>query len=201
MKVDEYQKASARTLNDKPDFELTNDQLMTIWCLTGLVGEVGELCEAVIFSESFSVKNDKDWFEKVLKIKKEIGDNFWYLAGICTKQRLSLSEIVNNSFGEDVWTPITIEVKQLQYVYSLRNLLLAVCRISENIKKGIFHQHGINQVDLRRDIKAIYLTLKIIAENFGLDIFEIMQDNIDKLLIRFSKGFNSQDSIKRVDVK
>ena len=180
MKVDEYQKASARTLNDKPDFELTNDQLMTIYCLTGLVGETGELYEIVMFSESFITKNYKDWFEKVvLKIKEEIGDVLWYLAGICTKQQLSLIEIINNS---------SIEVKQLQYVYSLRNLLLAVCRISENIKKGIFHKHGINQDKLKQDIKKVYLILKIIAENFQLDIFEIMQDNDNKLKERYPNG-------------
>ena len=180
MTIDEYQKAATRTLNEKQGFELTNDQLMTIYCLTGLVGETGELYEIVMFSESFITKNYKDWFEKVvLKIKEEIGDVLWYLVGICTKQQLSLIEIINNS---------SIEVKQLQYVYSLRNLLLAVCRISENIKKGIFHKHGINQDKLKQDIKKVYLILKIIAENFELDIFEIMQDNDNKLKERYPNG-------------
>ena len=191
MTVEEYQKASARTLNDKLDFVITDNELMTIGCLTGLVGETGELCEEIILIDNITTCN-VEWFERVLKIKKEIGDVLWYLVGICTKQQLSLIEIINNS---------SIEVKQLQYVYSLRNLLLTVCRISENIKKGIFHQYGIYQNELQYDVKAIYLNLEIIAQNFELDIFEIMQDNDNKLLKRFPKGFNSQDSIKRVDVK
>ena len=178
MKVDEYQKASARTLNDKPDFVITDNELMTIGCLIGLIGETGESCEEIILIDNITTCN-VEWFERVLKIKKEIGDVLWYLVGICTKQQLSLIEIINNS---------SIEVKQLQYVYSLRNLLLAVCRISENIKKGIFHEHGINQDKLKQDIKKVYLILKIIAENFELDIFEIMQDNDNKLKERYPNG-------------
>jgi NTP pyrophosphatase (non-canonical NTP hydrolase) len=192
MTVSEYQKAADRTLIDKPDFELTDNQLMTVWCLTGLVGEVGELCEAIMLAESLDVKNHQDWLNRVIFVKKEIGDTLWYLAGICTKQHLSLAEIVSND---------KIQINQLKYVFSIRALTLKVCRISENIKKGIFHQHGINQAELQYDIKAIYLNLEIITQNFLLDIYEIMQDNDNKLKERYPNGYNSQDSKKRVDVK
>lgn len=192
MTILEYQKAAARTLIDKPDFELTGDQLMTIWCTVGLVGEIGELCEAIMFAESLDIKNHQDWLKRVVLIKKEIGDCLWYLAGICTKQHLSLFEIIRDD---------KIQVKQLKYFFSIRSLTVKVCRISENIKKGIFHQHGINQSDLKYNIKAIYLNLEIIAQNFLLDIYEIMQDNDNKLKKRYPNGYNSQDSKKRVDVK
>lgn len=111
----EYQAQAARTLIDKPGFELTNQELMTIWNAIGLAGEAGEVAECVKKGIFHQHGLDVD------KVKKELGDCLWYLAALCT--------------------------------------------------------------------------------TLHLDMAEIMQANLDKLWERYPNGFNSQDSILRKDVK
>ena len=115
MNASDYQHHAARTLIDKPGFEISDKDIMTVWCAVGLGGEAGEVLEQIKKGIFHQHGLDDE------KLKKEIGDCLWYLAGLCTTR--------------------------------------------------------------------------------GYDLGEIMQANIDKLLVRYSNGFNSQDSQKRVDVK
>lgn len=42
MNGNEYQRLAARTLIDKPDFELTPTEMRIVWNTTGITGEAGE---------------------------------------------------------------------------------------------------------------------------------------------------------------
>lgn len=115
MNENEYQKLTARTLINGPNFRIPDEEIMIIWCAIGLAGEAGEIAELAKKGIFHQHGIDKD------KFKKELGDCLWYIAGLCTKLDLNMSEI--------------------------------------------------------------------------------MQENIDKLIARYPNGFTSEDSQKRVDVR
>lgn len=71
--------------------------------------------------------------------------------------------------------------------------------VMELIKKGIFHQHGIGIDVLAKELGDVMWYVAGLATIAGLDLGEIMQENIDKLLVRYPNGFSSSDSIARVD--
>lgn len=114
MDANLYQKKASRTLIDKPDFLITDHQVMVVWCLTGLCGEAGE--------------------------------------------------------------------------------------IAKLIKKGIFHQHGVDKQKLRKEIGDVLWYIAGICTVFDFNLGDIMQENINKLNLRYPNGYNTKDSVKRVDV-
>ncbi len=113
MDSSDYQKLAARTLTDKPGFEVTDKDIMTVWNALGLVGEAGE--------------------------------------------------------------------------------------VSETVKKGIFHQHGLDSDKLKKEIGDVLWYVAALCTTLEFDMGEIMQMNIDKLKVRYPEGFSVEDSQKRVD--
>ncbi len=94
MQANNYQTKAARTLIDKPDFEISNGDIMVIWNAIGLAGEAGEVCELVkkgIFHQH-GIDHDK--------LKKELGDCCWYLAALCTKLGFDLGEVMQENIDK-----------------------------------------------------------------------------------------------------
>ena len=108
MNASDYQRQAKRTLIDAPGFQLSDEQVMIVWCATGLSGEVGE--------------------------------------------------------------------------------------VMEHIKKGIFHQHGINVEHMRKEIGDVLWYIAGLCSTLDIDLAEVMQENIDKLQRRYPHGWNVQDS-------
>lgn len=88
MTGDEYQKAAGRTLIDAPDFDITPAELMIVWNAIGLAGEAGEVSELI--KKAIFHRKGLD----VEKLKKELGDVLWYVAALCSKTGLSLSDVM-----------------------------------------------------------------------------------------------------------
>lgn len=88
MNANEYQELAARTLIDKPDFEISNGEIMVIWNAIGLAGEAGEVCENVKKAIFHQHGIDRD------KLKKELGDCLWYISALCTKLGFDMSEVM-----------------------------------------------------------------------------------------------------------
>jgi len=66
-----YQELAARTLTDKPGFDVKDQDIMTVWNALGLAGEAGEVVESVkkgIFHQHGLEKT---------KLKTEMGDVLW----------------------------------------------------------------------------------------------------------------------------
>lgn len=64
--------------------------------------------------------------------------------------------------------------------------------VLELIKKGIFHQQGIDQEKMKKELGDVLWYVAALATNMGLTLEEIMQHNIDKLKARFPDGYNSK---------
>lgn len=88
MNAHEYQTLAGRTLIDRPDFQITDDQVMIVWNAVGLAGEAGEVAELVKKGIFHQHGLDRD------KLKKELGDVVWYVAALCTRVGLDMEEVM-----------------------------------------------------------------------------------------------------------
>jgi NTP pyrophosphatase (non-canonical NTP hydrolase) len=87
----EYQELAARTLIAKPDFSVSDADVMLAWNALGLVGEAGEVADTIKKQVFHQHGIDAD------KIQKELGDVMWYVAAIATKLGLDLSTIMERN--------------------------------------------------------------------------------------------------------
>src|SRR5688572_26439684 len=91
MDASEYQWHAARTLINRPDFTMLDEEIMLLWTTFGLAGEIGEVVEIVKKAVFHRHELDR------AKLEKEIGDVCWYLAGICTVLKIDLSHIMSEN--------------------------------------------------------------------------------------------------------
>lgn len=71
--------------------------------------------------------------------------------------------------------------------------------VADIIKKVEYHHHPLNRDHLIEELGDVMWYLAQIAETEQLSLSQIATHNISKLLQRYPHGFNSQDSLKRVD--
>lgn len=94
MNVNDYQKAASRTMIDKPDFEIQDQQVMIAWNALGLAGEAGEVADLIKKGIFHQQGLDK------AKIRKELGDVLWYIAALCTDLGLTLEEVMQQNIDK-----------------------------------------------------------------------------------------------------
>ena len=85
------------------------------------------------------------------------------------------------------------------------NYALGLCgeagELGELVKKHVHHGHEMNIPAKRKEIGDVLHYVAGLASLYGLSLEECAQENLDKLLERYPTGFNTNDSIKRRDVK
>ena len=84
--ITEYQNEAYKTI--KPHKTLTSEQAELLDWTLGLPGEVGEVCELIKHHVFHDEPLDK------MKIAKELGDVYWYLAALATKLDIDLDSIL-----------------------------------------------------------------------------------------------------------
>lgn len=94
MDAQEYQKLAARTLIDRADFAIHDDELLVIWNAIGLAGEAGEVCDLVKKGIFHQHGLDRD------ALIKELGDVLWYTAALCTKLGVGLDEVMERNIDK-----------------------------------------------------------------------------------------------------
>ena len=96
MEANDYQQQSARTLIDRPGFEIPDKGIMIVWYSIGLCGESGEVAELSKKGVFYQHGIDNDRFEK------ELGDVLWYVAGLCTILGFDMSEVMEKNIKK-IW--------------------------------------------------------------------------------------------------
>jgi NTP pyrophosphatase (non-canonical NTP hydrolase) len=91
LAADHYQRLAARTLIDGPDAEYTGEQIMLVWNAIGLAGEAGEVADAIKKAVCHQHGVDRDL------LIKELGDVLWYVAALCTKLDVTMSEVMDRN--------------------------------------------------------------------------------------------------------
>ena len=94
LAADAYQMHAARTLIGTPDAEYTPDQIMLVWNAIGLAGEAGEVADTIKKAVFHQHGLDRD------ELIKELGDVLWYVAALCTKLDVPLSEVMNRNIDK-----------------------------------------------------------------------------------------------------
>ena len=69
------------------NYWFASENVMVVWTLTGLIGEVAEVAHLILEG---LVKGE---FDKG-KLSKELGDICWYVASLCTKLGFDLDEVM-----------------------------------------------------------------------------------------------------------
>lgn len=63
--------------------------------------------------------------------------------------------------------------------------------VSDLVKKGIFHEKGIDLEHLKKECGDVMWYVAMICEACGFGLDDVMQTNIDKLIARYPDGFDS----------
>ena len=94
-----------------------------------------------------------------------------------------------------------IAPNEIMLVWTTIGLAGEAGEVAEHIKKGIFHQHGVDADKLKKELGDVLWYVAAICETAGFDMGAIMQANIDKLKARYPNGYSSEDSQRRVDIE
>jgi NTP pyrophosphatase (non-canonical NTP hydrolase) len=89
LDADSYQKLAARTTIERPDFAITDHEIMVVWNAIGLAGEAGEVVDYIKKGVFHQRGIDRE------TVRRELGDVLWYVAALCTKLDISLSEVMD----------------------------------------------------------------------------------------------------------
>lgn len=92
--ANEYQQDAARTLIAAPDVEYAGEQIMLVWNALGLAGEAGEVVDTIKKAVFHQHGVDRDL------LIKELGDVLWYVAALCTKLDVSMSEVMDRNIAK-----------------------------------------------------------------------------------------------------
>lgn len=71
--------------------------------------------------------------------------------------------------------------------------------VSDLLKKFIHHGHSTSKETLMKEMGDVMHYLTGLATLYDIDIREVLDMNIEKLVKRYPNGFNKEDSIKRID--
>ncbi|PHB23074.1 hypothetical protein COE80_19370 [Bacillus pseudomycoides] len=69
------------------------------------------------------------------------------------------------------------------------------------VKKEHYHLHEIDPQEMKKELGDTLYYLAVLASEYGFTLRDIAETNIEKLSKRYPEGFNSEASIKRVDVQ
>lgn len=92
--ADTYQQHAARTLIDALDATYSDADIMLVWNAIGLAGEAGEVADTVKKAVLHRHGIDRD------VLIKELGDVLWYVAALCTKLDVPMSEVMQRNIDK-----------------------------------------------------------------------------------------------------
>jgi NTP pyrophosphatase (non-canonical NTP hydrolase) len=72
-----------------------------------------------------------------------------------------------------------------------------VGEVTDILKKHLFHGHDLDMDHLKEELGDVMFYIVNLATLYDIDMSEVLQMNVDKLLKRYPNGFSSQDSINR----
>lgn len=62
--------------------------------------------------------------------------------------------------------------------------------VADLVKKGIFHQKGIDETHLKKEIGDVMWYVAMICESCGFSLDDVMETNVEKLKARYPDGFD-----------
>jgi NTP pyrophosphatase (non-canonical NTP hydrolase) len=94
-----------------------------------------------------------------------------------------------------------ISDKEIFAVWGAIGLAGEAGEVADIIKKGVFHQHGLNIDKVAEELGDVLWYTAALCSTLGLDMSKVMENCIEKLKMRYPNGYSSVDSQRRVDAK
>lgn len=193
MTWNDYQRAAARTLIDRPDRAYSDRELMLVWNVIGLAGEGSELLETVLAGVFEEEDISEGGVLRVLDaIGKELGDVLWYAAAVGTKLGVNLDDLVRVA-GAPAPPDRCVGVG-LRLVWRAGQVSSACGRVADLVKKAVFHQHGIDVDKTANLLSGVLAHAEALCRETGVGLGEVMEGNIAKLLKRYPEGYSAEAS-------
>lgn len=71
--------------------------------------------------------------------------------------------------------------------------------VADLVKKWIFHEKGIDLTHLQKELGDVMWYIAMICHTCGLDMDQVMEQNIGKLKVRYPEGFDTYRANHRED--
>lgn len=147
---------------------LGNDSINLAHMVLGMFSEYSELLDATAL-------NDK------VGIGEELADKFWYLSNYCNLRGYSLSDLVEDSKHND----------------PKKSYLFYLSEIQDLVKKKLAYNKDINKT-VEYTLLVNYISRLIeLVKYHDLDVEVILENNINKLKIRFPDKFTEENAKNR----
>lgn len=140
-----------------------------------LHGAMGICTEVIEFHKSFEEGDEKN-------VRQEIGDIFWYVAETCRGIGITMNDLDFN-----------LEVS----MNSVDTLVEKAGDLLDQAKRIIFYHTDINKEKINDLLNVICTELNAIIDDYGYDLEELLEQNIQKLRIRFPKAFDAERAVNR----
>lgn len=179
MNANDYQKQAARTLIDRPSFELSRLDWRRAINAIALSVTAGAIAE---------------------HYKKGIFHQHGYDDLVVTKLLSEVYKIKSQFFIEQqILTQPGFTSMQVMVVWNVVGLIGEAAEIGQLILEGL-SKGGFDKEKLAKELGDVCWYIAGLCSKLGLDLGEVMETNIRKLEQRYPNGYQAQDSLNRVDV-
>lgn len=186
----EYQQLASRTCPD-----LGSPALNIFHMNSGIITEVGEAIDPI--KKHIAYKKPLD----IVNIGEEIGDAMWYIANrarlfLSAQSLLGTWQTTNESFNEALIDfKQRFEIELLTAQKSEQNKLITVSKFLHALNRAIPDMETIKEEDCYVLGDAVILC--VICELLGLDFWQILTTNIEKLQKRYPDKFTEEAAVNR----
>lgn len=165
-------------------------QKETIRTCPGLQSEPVDLAHMVLgmcseFSELLLAKSKND----DINISEEIADTFWYLSNYCNIRNYSLQELWETS-------ELQLELFDLNQ-YNINNYFYCLAELQDLVKKNLAYG---KVIDTKKEIDCLLsymISMRVLWRDVNFDLEKSLENNINKLKIRFPDKFTKENAINR----
>lgn len=183
MTFNDYQELTSRTASEHK-YEVVNYAL-------GIFGESGELIDEFKKHIFHGHKIRKDY------VKKEAGDSIWYASQLARMFDVDFSNYFD-VFNERIKT---YKIDDELIMISILNLSRSIGWVSSYIDKRVFGEERTTKKAIQKELGIVLTNIFYLIHAAGLTVEEVAEANIEKLEVRYPKGFNTEDSVQRVDTE
>lgn len=181
MNAADYQTLAARTLIDKPDFEVKAKDIRLIFNLIDMMSMVGDAFELV---------------------KKGILHQHGFDAAAFDR---SLDEMVRKAttirYRGLVEADVALSDHEVMCAWNLIGLVGEVGEIAGSFVSAVDQGRPMDKAHTQKEIGDVSWYVAAICTKLGISLDEALTGNIIKLIQRYPNGYNSADSIARIDTQ
>lgn len=185
MNFTEYRHLAERTLPNlgtvsvyhgpgPTDFHVTD--LNVLHVIMGMTSEFGEICDST----------------NKVNLGEEIGDKLWYIANYANIRNFTID--VNNVVYYDIYE-LDTKFMSRPPVYVL--LQKAISDLTDLEKKIFVYNANVDGAKLREQLQLILDCITVFCKEQYLDLWEIMEKNINKLKVRYPNKFTADNAKNR----